>query len=69
MFKIEYESREGVVGWLGTEYPDPDDADRIAKHLVDRTGEIIRTRVVEQAGHVYSEWVTQIDKYSTLVNN
>jgi hypothetical protein len=57
MFKIEYQSRDGVIGWLNTEYPDPDDADVIAKHLVDDTGEIVRTTVVEQAGHVYSQWV------------
>ena len=59
MFKIEYESREGVVGWLRTQYPDPEDADAIAKRLVDHTGEIVRTTVIEQAGHVYSEWVTR----------
>jgi len=59
MFKIEYESREGVVGWLGTKYPDPDDADQIAKHLIDHTGEVVRATVIEQAGHVYSEWVTR----------
>jgi hypothetical protein len=57
MFKIEYQSRDGVVGWLGTEYMFPEDADVIAKHLVDDTGEIVRTTVVEQAGHVYSQWV------------
>ena len=59
MFKIEYESRDGVVGWLGTQYSAPEDADVIAKHLVDHTGEIVRTTVIEQAGHVYSEWVTR----------
>jgi hypothetical protein len=57
MFKIEYQSRDGVIGWLGTEYMFPEDADVIAKHLVDDTGEIVRTTVVEQAGHVYSQWV------------
>jgi hypothetical protein len=57
MFKIEYQSRDGVIGWLGTEYMFPEDADVIAKHLVDETGEIVRTTVVEQAGHVYSQWV------------
>jgi hypothetical protein len=57
MFKVEYQSRDGVIGWLNTEYPDPDDADMIAKHLVDETGEIVRTTVVEQAGYVYSQWV------------
>jgi hypothetical protein len=57
MFKIEYQSRDGVIGWLGTEYMYPEDADMIAKHLVDDTGEIVRTTVVEQAGHVYSQWV------------
>jgi hypothetical protein len=57
MFKIEYQSRDGVIGWLGTEYMYPEDADVIAKHLVDDTGEIVRTTVVEQAGHVYSQWV------------
>jgi hypothetical protein len=57
MFKIEYQSRDGVIGWLGTEYMYPEDADMIAKHLVDDTGEIVRTTVIEQAGHVYSQWV------------
>jgi hypothetical protein len=57
MFKIEYQSRDGVIGWLGTEYMFPEDADVIAKHLVDDTGEIVRTTVVEQAGHVYSQLV------------
>lgn len=60
MFKIEYQTDGGVIGWLHTEYPDPDDADKIAKHLVQgSTGDIVRTTVVEQAGHVYSEWVTR----------
>ena len=60
MFKIEYQTDGGVIGWLNTEYPDPDDADMIAKRLVEGArGDIIRTTVVEQAGHVYSEWVTQ----------
>ncbi len=59
MFKIEYQTDGGVIGWLHTEYPDPDDADKIAKQLVaGAKGDIIRTTVVEQAGHVYSEWVT-----------
>ena len=44
---------------MRTQYPDPEDADAIAKHLVDHTGEIVRTTVIEQAGHVYSEWVTR----------
>jgi hypothetical protein len=57
MFKIEYQSRDGVIGWLSAEYRHPEDADKIAKHLVDHTGEIVRTTVVEQAGHVYSQWV------------
>jgi hypothetical protein len=57
MFRIEYEARGGLIGWLNTEYPNPEDADQIAKHLVDGTGEVIRTTVVEQAGNVYSEWV------------
>jgi hypothetical protein len=57
MFKIEYQSRDGVIGWLNTEYMYPEDADMIAKHLVDDTGEIVRTTVIEQAGHVYSQWV------------
>ena len=57
MFKIEYQSRDGGIGWLNTEYPDPEDADLIAIHLVDDTGEIVRTTVIEQAGHVYSQWV------------
>jgi hypothetical protein len=60
MFKIEYQTDGGVIGWLHTEYPDPDDADMIAKRLVQgASGDIIRTTVVEQAGHVYSEWVTR----------
>lgn len=59
MFKIEYQTDGGVIGWLHTEYPDPDDADMIAKRLVaGARGDIVRTTVVEQAGHVYSEWVT-----------
>ena len=59
MFKIEYQTDGGVIGWLHTEYPDPDDADNIAKRLVaGAKGDIVRTTVVEQAGHVYSEWVT-----------
>jgi hypothetical protein len=59
MFKIEYQTDGGVIGWLHTEYPDPDDADMVAKRLVQgASGDIIRTTVVEQAGHVYSEWVT-----------
>ena len=57
MFKIEYQTGDGVIAWLHTEYPDPDDADRIAKHLIDRTGEVTRTTVVEQDGTVYSQWV------------
>ena len=57
MFKIEYQTHDGVIAWLNTEYPDPDDADQIAKHLIDHTGEIVRTTVVEQAGYVYSQWV------------
>ena len=60
MFKIEYQTDGGVIGWLHTEYPDPDDADNVAKRLVQGAkGDIIRTTVVEQAGHVYSEWVTR----------
>jgi hypothetical protein len=60
MFKIEYQTDGGVIGWLHTEYPDPDDADNVAKRLVQgASGDIIRTTVVEQAGHVYSEWVTR----------
>ena len=60
MFKIEYQTDGGVIGWLHTEYPDPDDADMIAKRLVaGAKGDIVRTTVVEQAGHVYSEWVTR----------
>ncbi len=59
MFKIEYQTDGGVIGWLHTEYSDPDDADNIAKRLVaGAKGDIVRTTVVEQAGHVYSEWVT-----------
>ena len=60
MFKIEYQTDGGVLGWLHTEYPDPDDADNVAKRLVQgASGDIVRTTVVEQAGHVYSEWVTR----------
>ena len=57
MFKIQFQTHGGVIGWLHTEYPDPEDADLIAKHLIDKTGDVVRTTVVEQAGHVYSEWV------------
>jgi len=60
MFKIEYQTSGGVIGWLNTEYPDPDDADTLARRLVQgASGDTVRTTVVEQAGHVYSEWVTQ----------
>jgi hypothetical protein len=59
MFKIEYQTDGGVIGWLNTQYDDPDDADNIAKRLVaGARGDIVRTTVMEQAGHVYSEWVT-----------
>ena len=34
MFKIEYQTDGDVIGWLHTEYPDPDDADNVAKRLV-----------------------------------
>jgi hypothetical protein len=59
MFKIEYQTDGGVIGWLTAEYRHPEDADKIAKRLVEgATGDIVRATVVEQAGHVYSEWVT-----------
>lgn len=59
MFKIEYQTEGGVIGWLHTEYPDPDDADNIARRLVEgSSGDVIRTTVVEQAGYVYSQWTT-----------
>jgi hypothetical protein len=58
MFKIEYERADGKSNWLKTEYYDPEDADKIAKHLLrNSSGELVRTTVVEQAGHVYSQHV------------
>lgn len=60
MFKIEYQTTGGVIGWLHTQYDDPDDADKIAKRLVGHdNSDIKRTTVIEQAGHVYSEWVAR----------
>jgi hypothetical protein len=58
MFKIEYERSDGHSAWLMTAYPDPDDADNVAKRLLRGSdGEIVRTTVVEQAGYVYSQHV------------
>jgi hypothetical protein len=58
VFKIEYETEALGSRWLVTQYPDPDDADQIAKKLVAASdGTILRATVVEQAGYVYSEWV------------
>lgn len=58
MFKIEYETPDRVA-WLGTEYWRPEDADQIARQLVAGSGgQITRATVIEQAGYVYSEWVT-----------
>ena len=58
MFKIEYERLDGHAGWLKTAYPDPDDADQVAKRLLRGSdGELVRTTVIEQAGHVYSQHV------------
>lgn len=58
MFKIEYERSDGHSGWLMTAYPDPDDADSVAKRLLRGSdGELVRTTVVEQAGYVYSQHV------------
>lgn len=58
MFKIEYERNDGTSAWLHTAYDDPDDADSIAKRLLHTArGELVRTTVVEQAGHVYSQHV------------
>jgi len=58
MFNIEYQTHGGVIGWLNTKYYDPDDADLIAKRLVQGAkGDIVRTTVVEQAGYVYSQHV------------
>lgn len=60
MFKIEYETPV-KTGWLRTEYFDPEDADQIARRLIEAAdGEIVRTTVVEQAGHVYSQRVRTI---------
>ena len=59
MFKVEYQTAGGVISWLNTEYDDPDDADQIARRLVtDSSGDVKRTTVVEQAGQVYSQWVS-----------
>jgi hypothetical protein len=58
MFKIEYERRDGNSAWLATEYPNPEDADQIAKRLLATAqGDLVRTTVVEQAGYVYSQHV------------
>jgi len=58
MFKIEYERNDGHSNWLHTAYPDPDDADNVAKRLLrGSNGELVRTTVVEQAGYVYSQHV------------
>jgi hypothetical protein len=58
MFKIEYERLDGHSNWLKTEYPDPEDADMIAKRLLSGSdGELVRTTVIEQAGYVYSQHV------------
>jgi hypothetical protein len=58
MFKIEYERPDGNSVWLATAYYDPEDADQIAKRLlVTGFPDLVRTTVVEQAGHVYSQHV------------
>jgi len=58
MFKIEYERPDGNSAWLATAYYDPEDADQIAKRLlVTGFPDLVRTTVVEQAGHVYSQHV------------
>jgi len=58
MFRIEYERLDGYSNWLATEYPDPEDADMIAKRLLrGGDGELVRTTVIEQAGYVYSQHV------------
>ena len=56
MFRIEYETEALGTRWLATQYDAPDDADRIARRLIDSTNEILSTTVVEQAGYVYSQW-------------
>jgi len=58
MFKIEYERANGSTDWLRTTYPDPDDADTIAKRLLaGSSSELVRVTVIEQAGLVYSQHV------------
>lgn len=56
MFKINYESEALGSRWLVTEYPDPEDAYKIAKHVIERTPEILAISVVEQDGSVYAQW-------------
>jgi len=58
MFRIEYERANGYSNWLATEYPDPEDADMIAKRLLQSSSsELVRVTVIEQAGLVYSQHV------------
>jgi hypothetical protein len=62
MFKIEYERADGKSAWLKSEYRDPEDADKIAKHLLSASErELVRTTVIEQAGYVYSQHVNYPD--------
>jgi hypothetical protein len=56
MFKINYESEALGSRWMVTEYYDPEDAYKIAKHVIDATPEILKIAVVEQDGSVYAEW-------------
>jgi len=57
MFKINYESEALGSRWLVTEYPDPEDAYTVAKHVMASTPEILKMTVVEQDGSVYAQWV------------
>ena len=58
MFRIEYERANGSTDWLRTTYDSPDDADTIAKRLLQgSSSELVRVTVIEQAGLVYSQHV------------
>jgi len=58
MFRIEYERANGSTDWLRTTYNNPDDADTIAKRLLQGSSrELVRVTVIEQAGLVYSQHV------------
>ena len=59
MFKINYESEALGSRWLVTQYPNPEDAYKIAKQVMAATPEILKITVVEQDGSVYAQWVRE----------